>query len=80
MNYMHTLVTEVYNIAILFIGFWTVTFLQYVNVTDKQPNLVDTGMIHGCIEGIVTEVTNIFVVMCMHFYNPMNLFMNGQVG
>ena len=76
MNYLHTLVTEVYNIAMLFIGLLAVTFLQYVNVTDKQPSLVDTGMIRGCIEGLVTEITNIFVVMCMHFHNPMNLFMN----
>ena len=74
---MHTLVTEIYNIAILFIGFLAVTSLLYVNGIAKQPSLVDTGMIHGCIEGLVTEVTNIFVVMCMHFYNPLNLFMNG---
>ena len=75
---MSTLITKVYKIAILFyVGFLTVTFLQYVNVTDKQLNLVDTGMIHSCIEGLVTEVTNIFVVICMHFRNPLNLIMNG---
>ena len=77
MNYMHTLVTEIYNIAILFIGFLAVTSLHYVNGIAKQPSLVDTGMIHVCIKGLVTEVTNIFVVICMHFYNPLNLFMNG---